>query len=75
MSDDNEQYSRRSCLRIHGIEFKEGDDGDVMEEIEKCCDVMGIPFHENEIDKTHGIEKPFWDKERKKKVRSVIVKY
>ena len=23
-SDDNEQYSRRSCLRIHGIEFEEG---------------------------------------------------
>ena len=32
ISDDNEQYSRRSCLRIHGIEFKEGDSGDVMEE-------------------------------------------
>ena len=25
ISDDNEQYSRRSCLRIHGIEFKEGE--------------------------------------------------
>ena len=33
ISDDNEQYSRRSCLRIHGIEFKEGDSGDVMEEL------------------------------------------
>ena len=32
ISDDNEQYSCRSCLRIHGIEFKEGDSGDVMEE-------------------------------------------
>ena len=36
LSDDNEQqYSRRSCLRNHGIEFKEGDGGEVMEEIEK----------------------------------------
>ena len=34
-SDDNEQYSRRSCLRIHGIELKESDGGDFMEEIEK----------------------------------------
>ena len=47
ISDDNEQYSRRSCLRIHGIEFKEGDSGDVMEELEKCYNVMGIPFNEN----------------------------
>ena len=36
LSDDNEQqYSRRSCLRSHGIEFKEGDGDEVMEEIEK----------------------------------------
>ena len=68
ISDDNEQYSRRSCLRIHGIEFKEGDSGDVMEEIEKCYNVMGIPFNENEIDRVHGTGKPFLDKERKKKL-------
>ena len=75
ISNDTELYSRRSCLRIHGIEFKEGDSGDVMEEIEKCYNVMGIPFNENEIDRAHGIGKPFLDKERKKKVRSIIVKF
>ena len=47
ISDNNEQYSRRSCLHIHGIEFKEVDSGDVMEELEKCYNVMGIPFNEN----------------------------
>ena len=26
--DDNEQYSRRSCLRIHGVEVKENEDED-----------------------------------------------
>ena len=36
ISDSNKHYSCRSCLRIHGIEFKEGDSGDVMEEFEKC---------------------------------------
>ena len=71
--DDNEQYSRRSWLRIHGIEFKEGDSGDVLEEIEKCYNFVGIPFYENEIDRVHGIGKPFL--ERKKKVRSIIVKF
>ena len=55
MSDDNQQYIRRSRLRILGIEFNEGDGGDVMEEIEKCCNVMGIPFNENEtVEKKPG---------------------
>ena len=40
-------YSRRSCLCIRCIEFKEGDRGDVMEKMEKCSNVMGIPFDEN----------------------------
>ena len=73
ISNDNEQCRRRSCSRIHGIEFKEGHNGDVMEELEKIYNVMRIPF--NEIDRAHGIGKPFLDKERKKKVRSVIVKF
>ena len=70
ISDDNEQYNHRSWLRIHGIEFKEGDSG-----VKKCYNVTGIPFNENEIDRAHGIRKPFLDNERKKKVRSIIVKF
>ena len=62
-------------MRIHSIEFKEGDSGDVMEELEKCYNVMGIPFNENKIDRAHGIGKPFLDKEWKEKVRSIIVKF
>ena len=65
ISDDNEQYSRRSCLRIHGIEFKEGNGGDVMDEIEKCFNVIDNPFDENEIGRVCDIGKPFLDKERK----------
>ena len=49
--------------------------GDVMEELEKYYNVMGIPFNENEIDRTYSIGKPFLDKERKKKVWSIIVKF
>ena len=75
ISDDNEQYSHRSCLRVYGIEFKEGHSGDAMEEIEKCYNVTGIPFNENEIDRAHGIGKPFLDKDLKKKVRSIIVRF
>ena len=36
---------------------------------------MGIPFDENGIDRAHGIRQPFLDKERKKKVRSIIVNF
>ena len=62
-------------MHIHDIEFKEGDSGDVMVELEKCYNVMGIPLNENEIDTAHGIVKPFLDKEWKKKVISIIVKF
>ena len=43
--------------------------------VEKCCNVMGIPLDENEIDRVHSIGKPFLDKEWKKKVRSIIIKF
>ena len=36
---------------------------------------MGILFNENKIDRAHGIRKLFLDKERKKKVKSIIVKF
>ena len=62
-------------MRIHVIESKEGDSVKVMEEIGKCFNVMGIPFDENEIDRAHGIGKPFLDKEQKTKVRSIPVKF
>ena len=69
ISDTNEQYNHHSCLRIHGIEFKKTDSGDIMEQIEKFYNIMSILFNENEIDRAHDIGKPFLDKERKKKVR------
>ena len=45
-----------------------------MERTNYCCNVMGIPSNENEIDRAHGIRKPVLNKKRKKKVRSIIVK-
>ena len=62
-------------MHIHGIEFKEVDSGDAMEEIEKCYNVMGILFNENEINRAHCIGNPFLDKEPKKKVRSIINRF
>lgn len=79
-SDDNEQYSRRSCLRIHGIEWKgrsTSDDGkeDVKKIVEDCCLEMGIPYNDKDIDRAHRIGKEFFDKETQRTIKSIIVKF
>ena len=62
--DDNEQYSRRSCLRIHGLDFSSGWNEGVLKKVEaeeegalkkvgKCYSRMGIEFNQNEIDHAH----------------------
>ena len=73
--DDNEQYSRRSCLRVHGLDFSSDEDEGVMKKVEKCCSDMGIEFNQNEIDHVHYIGKPYMDKTKNKKVRSLIIKF
>ena len=73
--DDNEQYSRRSCLRVHGLDFSSDEDESVMKKVEKCCSDMGIEFNQNEIDRVRYIGKPYMDKTKNKKVRSLIIKF
>ena len=51
--DDNEQYSRRSCLRIHGLDFSSDEDEGVLKKVEKCYSDMGIEFNRNEIYRAH----------------------
>ena len=58
-SDDNEQYSRRGCLRIHGLEWDESKTEDVDETLEKCFVDMNVPYDPNEIDRVHRIGKPY----------------
>ena len=73
--DDNEQYSRRSCIRIHGVQYNENDDISVINKVEQCCDEIGVKFDMNEIDRVHYIGKPVFDAIPKQKVRSMIVKF
>ena len=72
--DDNEQYSRRSCLQIHGLDFSSDEDEGVLKKVEKCYSDMGIEFNQNEIDHAHYIGKPYMDK-KENKARSIIVKF
>ena len=60
--DDNEQYSRRSCLPIHGVEVKENEDEDGV--------MIVLQFDANDIDCAHRIGLPYTDKNSGKKVKS-----
>ena len=59
-----------SCL-----EFNSDNDEGVMKKVEKCCKDMDVEFNENEIDRAHYIGKPYVDKVKNKKVRSLIIKF
>ena len=74
--DDNEQYSRRSCLRIHGIESNSNEKNeDVIEKIRECYNALELPFNEEVIDRAHRVGKEYTDKISKNNVKSVIVKF
>ena len=64
--DDNEQYSKGSCVHIHGLDFK-SDEDDAMEKVARCYRDMGQEFNQNEIDCAHCNGKSFIGKEKKKK--------
>ena len=74
--DDNEQSSRRSCLRIHGVEVNENEDEDgIMNVLEDCYSSVNLQFYVNDIDLAHRIELPYTDKNLGKKVKIIIVKF
>ena len=64
--DDNEQYSQRSCLRIHGLDFSSDEDEGVLKKVEKFYNYTGIAFNENEIDRAHYTGKPYINKKNNK---------
>ena len=76
MCDDNEQYSRRSCIRINGIEYQDGEKTeDVAIKIKECYEKIGIPYDATNIDRTHRIGKSYVDKVSGKMVKQIIVKF
>lgn len=75
--DNNEQYSRRTCLRIHGIEFddRKAKDEKVNDLVKICYETMGLKFDENVIDRAHRIGSKYTDKVTGKQTKSIIVKF
>ena len=77
MVDDIEQYSRRSCSRIHGIGYNKDQEGreNVMDIVRKCYEEVDIPFDERNIDRAHRIGKTYREKDGDKTFKSIIVKF
>ena len=72
----NEQYSRRNCLRIHGIESKKMKKmGDVWQKVKECCESVQVPFTQEDIDRAHRIGMEYTDENSGKRVKSIIVKF
>ena len=69
--EDQEQYSRRNCLLLHGIEETDKEDTDqlVLDVINKDMEI-DLPI--SAIERTHRIGNP---KQKRKKSRPIIVKF
>ena len=73
--DNNEQYSRRNSIRIHGTEVSENESVDnVMAVVKSCHEKINVPFDQDNIDRVHRIGKKYTDENAGKKVQSIIVK-
>lgn len=68
--DSQEQYSRRNCLLVHGIEEKEGESTDKII-IDTVADKMNLAITSEDLDRSHRIGK----KKEGKKSRPIIVKF
>ena len=44
-----EQYIRRLCIRIRGVEYNENDDVNAMNNVERCFDEISIKLNQSEI--------------------------
>ena len=73
--DNNDQYSRGSCICVHGIQYNENDDINVINKVDRCCDEIGVKFDTNEIDRVHFNGEPVFDADSKQNVRSIIGKF
>ena len=68
--DAQQQYSRRNCLLLHGIEETKGEDTDDLV-LEVLNDDMGLNISKTALDRSHRIGNP----KTKKKSRPIIVKF
>ena len=74
--DDNEQYSRRYCLRMHGLKYEGNENqNDIVSKISECFSEIGLPYEEAEIDRVHRISKPYKNEGSGLTMKSIIIKF
>ena len=69
--DEKEQYSRRNCLLIHGIEENQNEDTDILS-INIINEHLGLDIQPSDIDRTHRIGNK---NITRKKGRAIIIKF
>ena len=75
-NDDNEQYSRHSCLRIHGTESKKNEKkDDVWQKAKECYKSVQVPFVQEDINCADRIGMEYTEKNSGKKVKAIIEKF
>ena len=73
---ETEQYSRRLCLRIDGVPFGDREtSSDMLEKVKEICAKSNLDIPDSNVDKAHRIGKPYFDKIKKVKWKSIIVRF
>ena len=73
LCDDQEQYSRRQCLRFHGIPEEQNENTDQLV-IDVARRHLGITLDPMHIDRSHRLTPRSWNRESKKP-RPIIIKF
>ena len=74
--DDNEQYSRRYCLRMHGLKYdKNESQNDLVSKISECFIEIGLPYREAEIDRVNCVGKPYKNESSGLTMKPIIIKF
>ena len=74
--DDNEQYSGRYCLRMHGLKYEKNENqNDIVPKVPECFSEIGLPYEEAEIDRVHRIGKPYKNEGSGLTMKSIIIKF
>ena len=74
--EDIEQYGRRLCLRVDGVEVEKDESADkVLDKVKDYCNEAEVPMPEWALDRAHRIGPEYKDKVSKKSCKSIIVKF
>ena len=74
-TERNEQYSRRQCLRLYGVEISENEREDVFEVVQSIIKEENCNIPSEMIDRAHRIGQVKVDKDTNIKQQDIIIKF